>query len=53
MWLRLPLLKLNDKMDKMEFTRKAGKETMFQVEATEFANDMKVGLFHGLIITET
>ena len=50
MWLRLPFLKLNDKM---EFTRKAGKERMFQVEATEFANDVKVGLFQGLIITET
>lgn len=49
----MPLLKLNDKMDKMEFTRKAGKETVFQIEATEFANDMKVGLFQGLIITET
>ena len=50
MWLRLPFLKLNDKM---EFTRKAGKERMFQVGATEFANDVKVGLFQGLIITET
>lgn len=53
MWLRLPVLKLDDKMDKMEFIRKAGKETMFQVEATEFANDMKVRLFQGLITTET
>lgn len=50
MWLRLPFLTLNDKM---EFTRKAGKERMFQVEATEFVNDVKVGLFQGLIITET
>lgn len=40
-------------MDKKEFTRKAGKEGMFQVEAIKFANDMKVGLFQGLIITET
>ena len=42
MWLRLPLLKLNDKMDKKEFTRKAGKEGLFQVEAIEFANDILI-----------